>query len=301
MSCHQGQIPIRLTRHCERSEAIRRWRAKYWIASLPVRAPRNDGTVSVRSGPALNRSDPSQSPSDLRRGGRRSSARAAWPLNPRAWRARLPARTGSRSAARRRARACAVRCFPGSRRCRRRHATPRAERGRCRSGSRNPRACSRCAMSPAPRKERFVAVEADHAMVCQVGERARLAEAREIVAMRVEADARGADAPCDQAALGRTHHAHRDVGVAPRRSSLRLVSASSIAMPGWSARNAARIGGSTSQPITSLAVTRTTPRSAAASPEAVRAKRRGRRRHRLGVRRQAPAPPASAQGRGASG
>jgi hypothetical protein len=55
------------------------------------------------------------------------------------------------------------------------------------------------------------------------------------------------------------------------RSSVRLVSASSMAMPGCSAWNAARIGGSTSQPMTWLAVTRTTPRSALASPEAVRA------------------------------
>ena len=45
-----------------------------------------------------------------------------------------------------------------------------------------------------------------------------------------------------------------------------------MAMPGCSAWNADRIGGSTSLPTTSLAVTRTTPRSAAASPEAVRAK-----------------------------
>ena len=47
------------------------------------------------------------------------------------------------------------------------------------------------------------------------------------------------------------------------RSSLRLVSASSSAMPGWAARNEARIAGRTSQPTISLAVTRTTPRSAA--------------------------------------
>ena len=42
-------------------------------------------------------------------------------------------------------------------------------------------------------------------------------------------------------------------------------------MPGCSARNVAKIGGSTSQPMISLAVTRTTPRSAAASPDAARA------------------------------
>ena len=53
----------------------------------------------------------------------------------------------------RRAPACGGRYFPGSRRCRRRHATPRAERGRCRSGSRNPRDAAAAAKSPAPRKE----------------------------------------------------------------------------------------------------------------------------------------------------
>ena len=63
----------------------------------------------------------------------------------------------------------------------------------------------------------IVAVEADQAMALQVGERARLAEAREVVTMGVEGDARGADAPREEAALRRPHHAHRDVGVAARQ------------------------------------------------------------------------------------
>src|SRR5271166_1534953 len=52
------------------------------------------------------------------------------------------------------------------------------------------------------------------------------------------------------------------MSASPRaRSWLRLVSASSIAMPGLPARKPAKIAGSASAPMISLAVTRTTPRS----------------------------------------
>ena len=70
------------------------------------------------------------------------------------------------------------------------------------------------------------------------------------------------------------------------KSSLRLVSASSIAMPGCSAWNAARIGGSTSQPTTSLAVTRTYAAVGRRLAGCGARQRRRGRRHRFGVRCQ---------------
>ncbi len=121
----------------------------------------------------------------------------------------------------------------------------------------------------------------------KIGERARLAEPREIVAMRVEPDARRRRCAGRPARSGSGRTIRTAISASRRaRSSLRLVSASSIAMPGCKARNAARIGGSTSQPMTSLAVTRTTPRSADASPEAARASAAGGGGHRFDMRRQ---------------
>src|SRR5208337_926196 len=75
------------------------------------------------------------------------------------------------------------------------------------------------ARANAPRRTQgpAVAVEADDAVMRQVRDRARLAEPGAIVAVRVEADARRADAPGDEAALRRTHHAHGDVRVAARQ------------------------------------------------------------------------------------
>ena len=66
-------------------------------------------------------------------------------------------------------------------------------------------------------KRLAVAVEADDAMMRKVGERARLAEAGAIVAVGVEADAGSSRCGVQQSALGRTNHAHRDVGVAARQ------------------------------------------------------------------------------------
>ena len=63
-------------------------------------------------------------------------------------------------------------------------------------------------------KRRIVAVEADEAMILELGEGARFAEAGEIGAMRVEPDARRADPARDKPALGRPDHAHGNVGVA---------------------------------------------------------------------------------------
>src|ERR1700722_7354952 len=62
------------------------------------------------------------------------------------------------------------------------------------------------------------------------------------------------------------------MSASPRaRSWLRLVTASSTPTPGLRARKPAKIGGSASEPMISLAVTRTTPRSAAVAEEAERA------------------------------
>ena len=66
-------------------------------------------------------------------------------------------------------------------------------------------------------KRLIVAIEADDAMMPKVRERARRAEADAIVAMGVEPDARLTDTARDEPGLGRTNHAHRDVGVAARQ------------------------------------------------------------------------------------
>ena len=109
-------------------------------------------------------------------------------------------------------------------------------------------------------------------MVLQVGERARLAEAGEIVAMGVEPDARGADAPRKRRALRRPHHAHGDVGVAPREI---LVAVGERKLDRDAGMRGMERGEDRREHLARrrrrLAVSRTTPRSAAASPEAVRA------------------------------
>ena len=71
--------------------------------------------------------------------------------------------------------------------------------------------------APADRNDRLSRSKPMRQWCLQVGERARLAEAREIVAMSIEPDACRTDAAGDEPALGRANHAHRDVGVAARR------------------------------------------------------------------------------------
>ncbi len=66
-------------------------------------------------------------------------------------------------------------------------------------------------------KGAVVAIVADEPMLAEIGERSRLAAPLQIVAVRVEADARFADPARHQRVLGRAHHPDRDVGVAARQ------------------------------------------------------------------------------------
>ena len=131
-----------------------------------------------------------------------------------------------------------------------------------------------------------VAIEADHAMMHQIGERARRAETGAIIAVRVEADARRADAPRDEPALRRTDHAHRDVGVAARQI---LVAVGDGELDGDARMSRMKAGEDRGQHLAADDLAR---RHANHAPIERRfrggrtGERRGRRRHRFAVRRE---------------
>ena len=115
------------------------------------------------------------------------------------------------------------------------------------------------------------AVEADQGVGEEVVDPARHAMLLQVGAVAVEDERDRADAAGEQRVLGRAGHAHGDVGVAAQQVLLPVgedeLDVDLAASPRGSR---SRIGGSTSAPTISLAVRRTTPLMARASPAAVR-------------------------------
>ena len=144
--------------------------------------------------------------------------------------------------------------------------------GRCRCAGRTGRASPRRRVCSRAVARRLDAVVADQGVAGEVVHALRHAVLLQIAAVGDRSRSRtDADAPGGQRVLGRPGHAHGDVGVAAQQVLLPVGQHQLDGRPrGCCSRKSVRIGGRISAPTMSLAVTRITPRTPAASPEAVR-------------------------------